>query len=103
MVTPHINKWDYWNYKIRETGTGTEYYFNANNKAGGTPDKVYNTNTWLHISQEGKYTVSTNSSVILCVTPDEFTKDGTAYYETIIQPVGYGSYGIGINWAEPGV
>lgn len=37
MVTPHINKWDYWNYKIRETGTGTEYYFNTNNKAGVTP------------------------------------------------------------------
>ena len=31
---------------------------------------------------------------IIGVTPDEFTKDGTAYYETIIQPVGYGSYGI---------
>lgn len=65
MVTPHINKWDYWNYKIRETGTGTEYYFNANNKAGGTPDKVYNTNTWLHISRGGKSEVSTNSSVIM--------------------------------------
>ena len=36
-------------------------------------------------------------------TPDEFTKDGTAWYETIIQPVGYGSYGFGINWAKPGV
>jgi len=35
-------------------------------------------------------------------TPDEFTKDGTAYYETIIQAFGYGSYGIGINWTEPG-
>ena len=69
-MTPHINKWDYWNYKIRETGTGTEYYLNTNHKAG--------------------------------VTPDEFTKDGTAYYETIIQAFGYGSYGIGINWTEPG-
>lgn len=65
MVTPHINKWDYWNYKIRETGTGTEYYFNANNKAGVTPDKVYNTNTWLHISQGGRSEVSTNTNVIM--------------------------------------
>ena len=55
-----------------------------------------------YIHRTGELRSGSDVEWITGVTPDEFTKDGTAYYETIIQPVGYGSYGIGINWAEPG-
>lgn len=56
-----------------------------------------------YIHRTGELRSGSGVEWIIGVTPDSTTKDGTAYYGTIIQTVGYGSYGLGTSWTEPGV